>query len=107
MCPPPAADRRQFPRRPLAIGVRFHHEPTGRDFPARCIDISAGGMLMYVPATTPVLPGQQIRIDLTGVTGPDTAALASPDTPAEVVRVDRRKLIPLGRIAIGVKFLAH
>ncbi|MFB3891729.1 MAG: PilZ domain-containing protein [Phycisphaerae bacterium] len=107
MSSPPAADRRQFARRPLALAVRFHHVPTGREFPGRCIDISAGGMLMHIPPTAPVLPGQEIRIDLSALTGPDTAGVANPDTPAEVVRVDRRKLIPLGRIAIGVRFQEH
>ncbi len=103
MCATPTAERRQHQRCPMTGPVEFHHEASGRDFTARGVDVSAGGMLMYVSAVTPVKPGQPIRVKARGVT--QTQPTAKGEVPAEIVRVDRYKLLSVGQVAIGVKFL--
>jgi c-di-GMP-binding flagellar brake protein YcgR len=100
----PSVERRQHQRHPLATGVQFYHGPTQREFPARCVDISAGGMLMYVPVTIPVQPGQPIRLTVGGGTRPEFAVMTERPLNATIVRVDRRKLLSAGHIAVGVKF---
>lgn len=101
----PKAERRAHPRYPLATGVRFEHRTTGREMPARCVDISEGGMLMYVPATAPVQVGQPIRLDLRGSVRRELCHLADRPLEAKIVRVDREKLLSMGRVAVGVKFV--
>ena len=100
----PSAERRRHQRYPLATSIEFFHGPSRRDFPARCVDISEGGMLMYVPAKTPVQAGQPIRLNLQGVTRPDVGYMAEEPMDATVVRVDRQKLLSIGHVAVGVKF---
>jgi len=100
----PSAERRRHQRYPLATSIDFFHGPSRRDFPARCVDISEGGMLMYVPAKTPVQAGQPIRLNLQGVTRPDVGHMAEEPMDATVVRVDRQKLLSIGHVAVGVKF---
>ena len=100
----PSRDRREHPRHPLATSVQFFHGPSQRDFPARCANISFGGMLMYVPAATPVQPGEPVRLSMGGIGRPEFARLAKGPLDATIVRVDRRALIQEGHIAIGVRF---
>ena len=68
-------DRRVHPRHPLTESVEFFHAPTKRNFPAFCRDISHGGMLMYVPAATPVAPGQSVSLRLAEMLPADKSAL--------------------------------
>jgi len=84
--------------------VRVEHLASRRQFPARAVDASAGGMLMYVPAATPVKVGQAIRLAINGVVPPDLAGLAGADLPAIIRRVDRHALLNIGHLAIGVEF---
>jgi c-di-GMP-binding flagellar brake protein YcgR len=98
------ADRRVHRRRPAPASVRVEHLASHRQFPARAVDASAGGMLMYVPATTPVKVGQTIRLAINDVAPPDLAGLAGADLPATIRRVDRHALINVGHLAIGVEF---
>ena len=100
----PQADRRQHQRFPLAGGVEFFHGPTRREFPGRCVDISEGGMLMYVPAPTPVRVGQPIRLDLASVARPGLLRLDAGPMDGTIVRVDRQKLLTVGQAAVGVRF---
>ena len=100
-----ADERRQHPRHPLATSIQFHHGPTGRDFPGRCVNISEGGMLMHAPVSVPVQPGQPIRLALGGVSRPEFAGLGDKPTDATVVRVDRGKMLAGGHVAVGVRFL--
>ena len=100
----PSVERRQFPRHPLATGVEFFHGPSQREYPGRCVDISEGGMSMYVPASVPVQPGHPIRLVLGGVSRPEFAVMADKPIDATVVRVDRHRLLKTGHLAIGVKF---
>jgi len=100
----PSTDRRRHQRYPLATGVQFYHGPTQREFPGRCVDISDGGMLMYVPAKLPVQPGQPIRLTVGTVSRPEFSALSEKPLDATIVRVDRHKLLSMGHIAVGVRF---
>jgi len=100
----PASERREHVRHPMAAAVELYHEPTRRSFPARSVDCSAGGMLMYVPAQTPVAAGQAIRLTFSKAGKGEMAALTGKTTNATVVRVERAKIISLGRLPVGVKF---
>ena len=97
-------ERRAHPRYPLGESVEFFHAPTRRNFPASCRDISHGGMLMYVPAATPVAPGQSVRLRLADTLMPAMADLAGKIIQAVIVRVDRRALLAGGHVALGVRF---
>lgn len=102
-----AVDRRQHVRQPLALSVRFEHLPSRREFKARCVDISRGGLLMYIPATVPVQVGHPIRLTLNGIGKPEFRDLADRTIEVQVVHVDRHTLIPMGHLAIGVRFAAQ
>lgn len=104
MCAAPSVDRRQHRRHPMAVGVRFHHSQSQRDFPARCVDVSRGGMLMYVPAAAPLKPGHAVRLTVGDDVREEFAYLSEKPIDAAVVRVDREKLLQLGHLAVGVKF---
>jgi len=97
-------ERREHPRYPLATSVQFYHGPSQRDFPGRCINISLGGMLMYVPAATPVQPGQPIRLAMGGASRPEFSRLDGRPLDATIVRVDRGALLSEGHLAVGVRF---
>jgi len=99
-----ADDRRRHPRYPLATSVQFYHGPSQRDFPGRCANISISGMKMYVPAATPVQPGQPIRLSLGSVGRPEFSRLGRGPLDATIVRVDRKALIDEGDLAVGVRF---
>lgn len=99
-----STDRRRHSRHPLATSVQFHHGPSRRDFPGRCVDVSHGGMLMNVPAFVPIQPGHMIRLAVGSVNRPEFAGLGEGPLDATIVRVDRDKLPAKGHIAIGVKF---
>ena len=100
----PSTERRAHPRYPLATSVQFFHGPSQRDFPARCVNISQGGLLMYVPARTPVQPGQPLRLCVSAVGRPEFAPFDGKPVDATIVRVDRRKFIEEGHLAVGVRF---
>ena len=99
-----AKERRIHQRIPLTTSIQFQHDPSQRAFPARCVDISAGGLRMYVPATTPVQPGHTVRLDTMGLNRPDVPATEADTVLATVVRVDRRSLLSAGNLAIAVRF---
>ena len=100
----PSTERRMHPRYPLVTSVDFFHGPSQRDFPARCANISVGGLKMYVPAATPVRPGQAIRLAIGGVSRPEFARLGRGPVDATIVRVDRQAMIQEGDLAVGVRF---
>ena len=105
MCPAKSVERRQHDRYPLTTGVQFYHEPSHRDLPARCSDISQGGMKMYVPAATPVRAGDSVRVVLGALDRPEFAGLGETPLGASIVRVDRRALLSDGHLAVGVRFM--
>ena len=100
----PPQDRRAHPRYPLPTSIQFYHGPTQRDFPGRCVDISLGGLLMYVPASTPVQPGQPIRIVVGALNRPEFAGLGRKPVDGVIVRVNRNALLSEGHLAVGVRF---
>ncbi len=97
-------ERRINPRYQLATGVRFLHGPSRRDFPARCVDISKSGLMMYVPAAVPVKPGQTVRLTLGGIDAQQLAGLSGTPIEGTIVRVDRQALLAGGHLAVGVRF---
>lgn len=100
----PVKERRVSPRYQLAAGVQFFHGPSGRNLPARCVDISRGGLLMYVPAASPVKPGHAVRLTLGAIGLPDIACLSGIPLQGTIVRVDRGSLLAEGHLAVGVRF---
>lgn len=104
----PKADRRRHRRHPLSAGVQFYHEPSAGDYPARAVDISDSGMLMYVPVSAPVKPGHPIRVTIRSAhRRPDDGLGTLDDTPrdARIVRVQREGMMITGKLAVGVEFL--
>ena len=59
---------------------------------------------MYVPVGTPVSPGQPIRVTLGSHSRPEFAGLSEQPVDATIVRVDRRKMIDIGHMPVGVRF---
>jgi len=88
----------------MSTSLQFHHGPTKRRVPARSVDVSKNGMLMYVPATTPVRAGQDIYVNMSGV-GVGATSEREP-VQATIVRVDRQKMTSKGYLGIGVRFAA-
>ena len=97
------SERRQHPRFKLAAMVDFHHEPTDRDFPGKSVDISAGGLMMYLPATVPVQKGQGVSVTVGDHDNPEFAGLGD-EISGKIARVNRDQLLSTGNIAIGVEF---
>lgn len=98
------ADRRKHPRRPMASSLEFYHEPSQKTFPARCVDISPGGLLMYIPAAAPVQVGHAMRITSGLASRPQSQSPREQAIEATIVRVERRPLLSIGSIAVGVQF---
>lgn len=84
--------------------VQFYHGPSRREYPARSVNISFGGMLMYVPVGTPVAAGQPIRMTLGSHDRPEFAGLSERPLDATIVRVDRKKIVEVGHVPVGVRF---
>ncbi len=100
----PTSERRVHRRHAFAGRVSVFHEPTQRAFPARSVDVSEGGMLMYVPVSTPVKAGQPIRLSVEGAEPSELAALGPEPVDCRIVRVDRHGLTTQGHLAVGVQF---
>jgi hypothetical protein len=100
----PIKERRVSPRYATTAGVQLFHEPSKRDFPARCVNLSTGGLLMYVPAAVPVRTGQTVRLTLSQVGLPALAGLSAAPIEAKIVRVDRNALLAEGHLAVAVRF---
>ena len=99
-----STEKRVHPRYPLATNVEFFHGPSQRQFPARCSNISLGGLKMYVPVATPVRAGQPIRLAISGLRRPEFARLGTGPVHATIVRVDRQAMIDEGDLVVGVRF---
>jgi c-di-GMP-binding flagellar brake protein YcgR len=85
------------------VSVQLRHAPTAREFPARSVDISPGGMLMYVPAETPVAVGQAVKVVMPAPAGGGLAESVE-TLDATIAHVDRDNLLLAGRLSVGVKF---
>ena len=99
-----STERRKHPRHPLSTSVQLLHGPSGRELPGRCENISAGGLLMHVPATSPVRPGQTVRLNVGSINRPEFERLGEGPVDATIVRVDRNALLAGGHLAIGGRF---
>jgi len=88
----------------MATTVQFYHGPSRREYPARSVDISHGGMLMYVPASVPVSRGQPIRLTIGSTARPELAGLGDKPLDGTIVRVDRQKMLQLGHVPVGIRF---
>lgn len=97
-------DRRVHLRHPLSSGCEFHHEQSGRTFAGRSVDISSGGMLMYIPASAPLKVGQSLTLKISKLPVDKLPDLTEGPVQANVVRVDRHALLTLGHVAVGLKF---
>ena len=91
-------------RYPMATTVQFYHGPSRRYFRARTVDISEGGILMYVPASAPVAPGHPIQVTIGSHSRPELAGLSDRPMDATIVRVDRHKMLSQGYLPVGVRF---
>ena len=98
------AERRSCQRFPLSTNINFLHNPSDREFPGRCSDISEGGMMMYVPVATPVKIGQPISLTVGGLNRPEFANLGEGPVSATIVRVDRHQMLEKGYLVLGLRF---
>jgi c-di-GMP-binding flagellar brake protein YcgR len=88
-----------------AIGqCTLRHVSSGRDFPSRCLDISDGGMKLAVPLTAPLLCGHRVEISLPASISAGRNLAGGEWTSAEIVRVDRGKLVTDAALAVGIRF---
>ena len=97
-------NRRHHERRAQSMDLHFHHSTSDRYFPGRSVDLSAGGMLLQIPARSPVQVGNDIRVHLEPMGQPEWAINNNQSVPAKIVRIDRGPLLTNGRISIGVEF---
>jgi len=88
----------------MSTSLQFHHGPSKREVPARAVDVSESGMLMYVPAITPVRAGQAVYVNLTSIGG--RRAAGTGPVQATIVRVDRAEMTSKGYLGIGIRFAA-
>jgi len=97
-------DRRQHVRYPLATAVEFYHGPSRRKYPARSMDVSNGGILMFVPVGTPVSPGQPVRLTLGTHDRPEFGKLGERPLDGTIVRVAREGMLDSDHLPVGVRF---
>jgi hypothetical protein len=62
-------------------------------------------MLMYVPVSAPVKPGQPIRLTLRHVRTEQFGDLGGKPLDARIVRVQRQGVMITGKLAVGVEFV--
>lgn len=102
------SDRREHERFPLASAVMLHLAATDTSYPGRGVDVSQGGMLVYVPASAPIAAGQELELTVTpSPAAPAPAGIAGAvarKRAARVIRVDRDDLVKLGRLGVAVQF---
>jgi|TARA_B100001964_G_scaffold209209_1_gene242533 hypothetical protein len=67
------------------------------------VDISDSGMMMYVPATTPVRTGQSVYVNMAGV---GWRSANQGQVLATIVRVDRAAMTSKGYLGVGLEFAA-
>jgi hypothetical protein len=85
--------------------LEFYHEASGENYVGRCVDLSEGGLLMYVPVRVPIQVNQVVRLTPKGESLPEFAGQAETPIEATIVRVDRHSLLTMGHVAVGVKFV--
>jgi hypothetical protein len=104
------AERRESVRTATQGRAMFYHPSSGRELPGRTINVSRGGLWMYVPPHAPLRRGQEIQFlelpEMAGGRADEQAASASRarPLPATILRVDRATLVSAGRISVAVRF---
>ena len=103
MAKPSGSDRRRHARSKIAAPVKFYHASANKGYPARCIDVSPGGMGMVVSPVAPIKAGQHVQ-----VIAPEAQSLAEQLPPgdkidATVARVERGALPTGGQVVVGLK----
>ncbi len=101
------SERRRHTRYSYSTNLRFRRED-GRALPARCVDISSGGMLLNVLSYQDLYAGQTISLDLDSDdvldTFPDVYLPSSHVLQATIVRIERGRLSSNGYMSIAVEF---
>lgn len=97
-------DRRQHERHSFEVTCRLAHDRSRRSFPCRCVDASAGGAKLLVPATMPVRAGHVVHIEPAEATTDPVRGFGEGEVTATVVRVDRQSLLTHGHVVVGVSF---
>ena len=97
-------DRRQHARQAVEVAGRLDHDTSGRGFRCRCVDVSAGGARLRVPAAAPVRAGHVVHLRGVEALTDHVGARAGDDLAATVVRVDRRDLPADGDITVAVRW---
>ncbi|HEY5503702.1 MAG TPA: PilZ domain-containing protein [Sedimentisphaerales bacterium] len=100
-----AAEQRKTTRTPVAWPVSVWLPEANRFFNGRSSNISSGGALVRVPATTPLRTGHVVELNF-----PRTMALAKRKgnfariKSGRVVRIERSELLDDATIGIGIVF---
>ena len=99
------AEQRKTTRTPVAWPVSVWLPEANRFFNGRSSNISSGGVLVRIPATTPLRTGHVVELNF-----PRTMALAKRKgsfariKSGRVVRIERGELIYDATIGIGIVF---
>jgi hypothetical protein len=100
-----AAEQRKTTRTPVAWPVSVWLPEANRFFNGRSSNISSGGVLVRIPATTPLRTGHVVELNF-----PRTMALAKRKgsfariKSGRVVRIERDELLDDATIGIGIVF---
>ena len=98
-------DRRRYTWYSYSTNLRFRRS-NGKTLPARSVDISSGGMLLYVLAHQELFPGETITLhfNANGVADhfPDVYFPDSHDIQATIVRIERDHFSTSGYMGITV-----
>ena len=97
------AERRRHPRLNCIAAVGLAHQASGREFRARCLDASVGGVLLRVPADAPLAAGQYVTVNFPAGSSTDLPFAAAPHHGV-IVRVDRSSLLAHGHNQAAVAF---
>ena len=97
-------NRRHHERRTYSTDLHFHHPTSNQYFPCRSVDVSTGGMLLRIPARSPVQVGNAIQLHVEPMGQPEWAINKYWSVPAKIVRIDRAPLLTDGHVSIGVQF---
>ena len=98
-------EQRKDARTELTWPVSIWLPEANRFFYSKSVNISKGGVLLYVPMSTPVRPGHVVELNF-----PRTTSLAKKRgqfariKSGKVVRVNRKSLFEGGDICVAVKF---
>ncbi len=99
-------ERRQYQRYPIVTGLHFYHGPSDCEIPARVVNISDGGVLVFVATTARVRAGHPIRMDMGWFPHPKLVCPGRHYVAGTIVRVDRSAQRSTGQMEVGIRFAA-